>query len=118
MPRRSAALACARCGWWSGYDATKRGVKHIDTVCVVCQARLRHTPRSYDWTWQLKTVPPAYARGSGAHNRSKSVTAVRPAKPGQGKNLASELNRDKMLQQAGLANVNPSRDGWPVDLFD
>lgn len=110
MTKISCALHCKRCGWWSGYDSTKEGVKHIDTICCVCSARLRHSPRSRN--------PAHHPYGRGGHNKSRSVIAVEKTKQGRGKIRASELNRDKMLRQAGLDGVNPERDGWPIDLFD
>jgi hypothetical protein len=45
MRWRAAILQCKKCGWYSGWKARRnRGVKTIDTLCSVCNSRLRHTP--------------------------------------------------------------------------
>lgn len=102
----SCALRCARCKWYSGYDSTKGGVINIDTRCTVCGARLRHTRTRHDMNWSMKTVAPAYARGSGAHNRSQSVIDVRTCAPRKGKITASNLNIAIMMAIANRDGVN------------
>lgn len=102
----SAALRCSTCRWWTGYDSTKGGVINIDTVCSVCGSRLRHTRTYQGWIWGLKTVAPAYAQGSGAHNRSRSVIQTVITPKGQGKKRASYLNREHMKRQAARDDID------------
>ena len=102
----SCALRCARCKFYSGYDSSKGGVIHIDTRCSICGARLRHTQRRQGWRWEQKTVAPANAEGSGAHNRSVSVLQVVNAEPRRGKHLASVLNIKIMRSIAERDGVN------------
>ena len=94
---KAAVLKCAKCKWYTGFKSSKGGVNHIDTICGVCGRRLRYTRRWHDLR-ELKTVAPAFAKGSGAHNRSNSVSSIRFVPPGVVKLEASKMN--KALQRA------------------
>lgn len=109
LPTKSAALRCARCRWWTGYDSTSTSGKvKIDTTCHICGHRLRHTRLMASWTWGLKTVAPANAFGSGGHNKSKSVVSCVVVRPGDGKKEASKLNK---IRQRAIARI----DGVDLD---
>ena len=94
---KAAVLKCAKCKWYTGFKSSKGGVNHIDTICGVCGRRLRYTRRWHDLR-ELKTVAPAYAKGSGAHNRTNSVSRIRFVPAGVVKLEASKMNKD--LQRA------------------
>jgi hypothetical protein len=94
---KAALLLCSTCKWWTGYRATKGGQKRIDTICRVCGARLRYTHRPQGWAWGFKTVAPHYAKGSGNHNKSQSVSVAIETEPKRVMKEASE--RNKLIQR-------------------
>jgi len=110
-----ALLRCRRCGWWTGYKSTKEGgVKHVDTICCVCGARLRHSERHHSWTWRQKTTSTYSAQGSGMHKKYKSsVDSARCGSSGdvskhEVSKLAAKLNRD--LQRSNWIRDHPDEE--------
>lgn len=108
---RAALLLCARCRWYSSYRATKGGVKHIDTICRVCGSRLRYTHRGQPFTLFQGVKLRWGSKGSGAHNRSRSVLDCVPCEPKKVHKMAAERNR---LKQIAIAK----RDGVEIKYDD
>lgn len=101
-----ALLRCARCGWWTGYKSSKKGgVTHVDTICCVCGARLRHSERRGPWRWKSKTVAPAYAKGSGFHKKGGSVMSARCGSSGT-------MSKHEMSVEASKLNRDLQRSNW------
>ena len=100
-------LQCRRCGWFHAYkiqgvklDAIKGGDYRIDTNCGVCGLRLRHTHKRQGWKWHFSSVAPAYAKGSGAHNRTSSVFYCRQVARSQVNIEVMKLNKKRQLDIA------------------
>lgn len=67
-------FGCEKCGKFTGYIPRKTPPpKTINTVCSVCGARLRISPDSYRFNSSR-----IFAKGKGAHHRSRSVWKIIP----------------------------------------
>jgi hypothetical protein len=108
MRWRAAILQCKKCGWYSGWKARRnRGVKTIDTLCSVCNSRLRHTPSPDEGQagWG------SYRPGRGAHNRGSSVSRAWRARPSTVKKEARDMNKARQRAQA-------ERDGFDLSAVE
>lgn len=108
-------LQCNRCKWFHAYRVNRRtsrgergGIYRIDTICSVCGARLRHTQRRHGWRWNLKTVAPANAKGSGGHNQQTSVLTVIPSIRSNVYVETRRLNKERQRRMA-------ERDGMVIE---